>query len=204
MSLKERIKSQFGHPRGALGHLVGYVIAHAGPNPERSRQTVARLGIRGESRVLEIGFGPGLAIGWAAEVATDGLVAGVEVSEVMLRQALRRNSRAVAEGRVDLRLASADALPDFGAPFDIVFAVNSAHHWPDVPAALGQVGRVLRSEGRLVVVEQPRCGSADTAQAHRRGQAIAEALRATGFEDVEVETLELKPVIGVLVAGVTP
>ncbi len=36
MSFRKSIVKQFGLPRDALGHVVGWMMAHAGPNADRS------------------------------------------------------------------------------------------------------------------------------------------------------------------------
>src|SRR5262245_47145454 len=121
--------SQFGHPSGLLGRLVGTIMAYE--NRERNQWAVALLDIQPTDHVLEVGFGPGLAIQEAARLAAKGVVAGVDASEIMLGQARRRNAAAVRAGRVDLRLGSAEALPFPDGAFDKAFVVNSVHHWPD-------------------------------------------------------------------------
>jgi hypothetical protein len=72
---------QFGHPRGIAGRAAGWVMAHRGANRQRNRWAVALLDVRPTDRVLEIGFGPGLAIAEFAERATQGQVYGVGRSE---------------------------------------------------------------------------------------------------------------------------
>src|SRR5258706_13702521 len=88
----------------------------------RNAWVITLLDVAPTDSVLEIGFGPGIAIREAAARATEGLVCGVDHSEVMLRQARRRNAGAIRAGRVDLRLATADRLPNFDAQFDKVLA----------------------------------------------------------------------------------
>jgi SAM-dependent methyltransferase len=94
--------------------------------------------------VLEIGFGPGIAIRELARRAADGRVCGIDHSEVMLRQASRRNADAIRRGAVDLRLGSVDALPDFDAPFDKIMAVNALLFWREPDARLRALSRLLR------------------------------------------------------------
>jgi SAM-dependent methyltransferase len=53
-------------------------------------------------RVIELGCGPGVAIAALANCATRGLVVGVDHSEVMIRQARRRNADAIRQRRVRL------------------------------------------------------------------------------------------------------
>lgn len=120
-----RVVSQFHRPRGAGGRLAGWVMAHRSSNRTRNAWVVSLLDVARTDRVLEIGFGPGIAIRESAAHATDGLVCGVDHSEVMLRQAQRRNAQVIRDGRADLRLATADHLPRFDTRFDKVLAVNS-------------------------------------------------------------------------------
>jgi ubiquinone/menaquinone biosynthesis C-methylase UbiE len=170
---------QFGHPTGALGRLVGYAMALE--HRALHRAAVDRLELRPADEVLEIGFGPGTAIRLAA--ARAAFVAGVEVSEVMKRQAERRNRVALREGRIELRLASATALPYPDARFSVVFEVNSLHHWEDRRRGLAEAHRVLRAQGRLLVtVRQTRRDTTDDEVAQVTG-----LLTGVGFEGVVVE-----------------
>ncbi|MHA6618775.1 class I SAM-dependent methyltransferase [Pseudonocardia sp. DLS-67] len=100
-----KLVGQFHHPRGITGGVVGRVMAHRRSNVERNRRVVSLLDVQPAERVLEIGFGPGIAV--AARV-TRGQVYGIDHSEVMVRQAGRRNAAAVREGRVHLTHAGVD------------------------------------------------------------------------------------------------
>src|ERR1700745_682211 len=84
-----------GHqPRGAAGSVTGWVFAHRPSNRQRNRWVVSLLDVRPADQVLEIGFGPGLAVA-ALVRAGAGHVYGIDHSGVMLRQASRRNAAAV-------------------------------------------------------------------------------------------------------------
>src|SRR5215468_2804317 len=106
------VVAQFHHPHGTGGRLAGRVMAHRPSNRQRNRWVVSLLDVRPADRVLEIGFGPGLAIAeLSRRVGDAGHVYGIDHSDVMLRQAARRNAAAIAAGRVTLSRASADQLP---------------------------------------------------------------------------------------------
>ncbi len=154
--------------------------------------------------MLEIGFGPGVAIREFARRATSGLVVGVDHSEVMVRQAQKRNAAAVSAGRVDLRLGSADALPAFDAPFDKILAVNSLMFWDDPVSRLKELHDLLRPGGKIAIASQPRGPGSTNEVAARTGQEIAKHFAAVGLIDVRVETLALKPTAVVCVLGVSP
>jgi SAM-dependent methyltransferase len=169
MSLTQMIKRQFGRPTGVLGSLAGVVMAKRGSNVERNRWTVALLELRPNSRVLEIGFGPGVGVQEASRLVIAGLAAGVDHSEVMVRQARRRNADAIRAGRVDLRLGSVTRVPDFGGPFDAIFAVNSMMFWDDPAARLVELRRLLKPGGRIAMTHQPRGPQATNEVARERG-----------------------------------
>src|SRR5687768_399653 len=111
---------QFGHPRGAVGNVAGWVMARRPSNRQRNRWVVSLLDVQPTDRVLEIGFGPGLAIAeLSRRVGPAGHVYGIDRSDVMLRQATRRNAAAIQAGRVTLTVGAVEHLPPaLDGPFD--------------------------------------------------------------------------------------
>jgi ubiquinone/menaquinone biosynthesis C-methylase UbiE len=172
-------------------------------NRQRNVWAVSLLDIQRSDRVLEIGFGPGLAIGEICRLAVEGYVCGLDHSEEMLRQAARRNAAAIRTGLVDLRLGSVDGLPVFAAPFDKVLAVNAIMFCDQTTDRLEALRRVLRPGGRIAIAHQPRGPGATDATAAARGEAIAAALTRAGFSQVCLHTMRLKPAV-VCAIGVNP
>jgi SAM-dependent methyltransferase len=205
VGLKEKtmraLVGQFHRPHGVGGRAAGWIMGHRGSNRERNVWAVGLLDVQPEDRVLEIGFGPGVAVQEIARRATDGLVVGVDHSEVMLRQATRRNAAAVRAGRVDLRLGTAEHLPEFDAPFDRILAVNSLMFWDDPVARLKELRGLLRPGGRIAVAFQPRGPHASDRTPTEIGTEITGQFTAAGFTDVRVETLALRPTAVVCVLG---
>ncbi len=197
------VVSQFMHPRGTLGRLAGWEMALRSSNRRRNLWAVDLLDIQPSDRVLEIGFGPGIAIRAFAERATEGLVVGIDRSAVMLRQASRRNAAAVRSGRVDLRLGSVEELPPFHVPFDKVLAVNNFAFWNDRGVRLKEVAALMGTGGRIAIVSQPRCPGATADTTRQAAKEITEYLERAGFTDTRVETLDLKPPVA-CVLGTVP
>jgi ubiquinone/menaquinone biosynthesis C-methylase UbiE len=171
----------FAHPRGVLGWLGGRIMARK--NAQRARWVVDQLDLTPDCRVIEVGFGPGVAI---AEVARRAArVAGVDASGAMLSQARGRNAAAIASGRIDLRLGDAAALPFADATFDRAFAVNTSPFWADRGGGLREAARVLRPGGLVAIAWQPlRATDADGLR--RIGDDLVGALREAGFLEVRV------------------
>jgi SAM-dependent methyltransferase len=185
------IVSQFGNPRGVLGHLVGWVMGRRPSNVARSRWVVDLLGVRNGDRLLEVGCGPGVAL--AAAAARGATAVGVDRSPLMVAQARRRNRAAVRRGQVRLVHAWVEALPALGAPFDKALAINTVGHWDDAVAGLRAIGTQLRPGGTIAVVSQPRCPGATAAHSTAAGEKLVRLLHDAGYSDVRTATLGLSP-----------
>lgn len=189
------VHAQFGRPTGFWGRGAGLLMAFRSSNRKRNAWAVSLLDVRPDDRVLEIGFGPGLAILEFGRIATDGYICGIDHSEVMLRQAARRNADAIRRGVVDLRLASVEAMPAFDAPFDKILAVNAIMFWTEPDTRLEELRHLLRPGGLIAVAHQPRGPGAMEVASAAKGRKIAAALTRAGFSEVRVETLRLKPAV---------
>lgn len=198
--LVTRVVRQFGHPRGIAGRVAGWVMAHRPSNRQRNSWVVSLLDVQPADRVLEIGFGPGLAIVAFAHRTTQGYVYGIDHSEVMLRHASRRNDAAIRAGRVELVHASVDRLPSFGEPLDAILAANSVGFWADPAERLHDLRRLLRHGGRIALATQPRCPGATRDTTARAAQELQDLLTQAGFTQVRVETLELDPPVACVLA----
>jgi SAM-dependent methyltransferase len=188
------IRAQFGRPTGLGGRAAGLVMAHRSSNRRRNAWVVGLLDVRPHDRVLEIGFGPGLAIRELARLAPGGYVCGIDHSELMLRRASRLNGEAIARGVVDLRLGSAERLPAFDQPFDKILAVNALMFWNERDVLLEQLRGVLRTGGVIALAHQPRGPGASDQVAIAKGDLEA-ALARAGFSDLRIETMALKPAV---------
>jgi ubiquinone/menaquinone biosynthesis C-methylase UbiE len=107
-----------------------------------------------------------------------GYVAGVDPSKEMVEQAGARNAEAVASGRVDLQLGSAESLPFAADTFDKAMAINSLQIWPDAIAGLREVWRVLRPAGTIAL--------GFTRHSGQQKAGLDEMLAAAGFTDVRL------------------
>src|SRR5258705_6239497 len=106
MGLVDAMYGQLHKPTGLLGRVAGWTLAHRPSNIERNRWTVDLLQVREDDHVLEIGFGPGLAIERVARLAPRGRVVGIDHSALMVEQASRRHRSAIDAGIVSVRQGS--------------------------------------------------------------------------------------------------
>ena len=118
--------------------------------------TVRLLDAQPADHILEIGFGPGIAVEALLRQVTEGLVAGVDYSQIMVEEAKKRNEAAVQACRADLRYGAADQLPFANASFDKAFGIHSIYFWPRPVGALRELCRVLKPGGLLVITMLPK------------------------------------------------
>jgi len=193
--LRPLLRAQFGQPSGILGEVVGTLMAHAKSNRERAQWTLDLLNISPADRVLEVGCGPGIALAAATRMAPRGVVVGIDHSDVMVRQAMRRNARAVRDGRVRVHLSSAEQLPFFDHPFDKIFAINSVHFWKDPVQSIANLRRLLAPGGVLALTLQPRSRNATAETTTIIGQELMAKLQRAGFTSCRLELRAIKHVV---------
>jgi ubiquinone/menaquinone biosynthesis C-methylase UbiE len=191
------LRTQFAKPTGLLGTFVGHLMAMK--NGQRSSWVFSMLDMKPSDRVLEIGFGPGTDIERASKTAA--FVAGIDHSDIMVKQAMRRNKDAIREGKVQLQLGAASKLPFPDSHFDKIFAINCAQFWKDSVKTMTEVGRVLKPGGWVALAVQPRSKNATDETTRQAGIGLAKSLTAAGFQDVHSEMQEMKPVPTVCVMG---
>lgn len=199
MGLQQMIIAQFGRPRGLVGRLVGWIMANRAGGVQRSRWSVDLLDPRPTDRVLEIGYGPGLAIAEIGRRLTTGRVWGLDHSEEMHRMASRRCAELLERGVADLRLGGLESVAGMPGPFDRILSVNVVLFWTDKEGALRILRDALAPNGRIATTYQPRHPGATAADTIRMADELKALYTRLGLRNVRAEMLELRPAPAVCV-----
>src|SRR5271157_3761800 len=154
MGIATTIYSQFGEPRGVLGRVAGYIMANRPSNIERNDWALSLLEIGAADRILEIGFGPGIAAGKAAAQAAE--VVGIDRSALMVQQAARRSKELVERGKLKLLLGSVDTLDADLRSFDNIYSVNVVQFWKEPVLVFKKLRSLLKPGGVIVTAYMPR------------------------------------------------
>jgi len=190
MRRPEFIARQSSHPTGMLGWIIGSIM---------SRETAAlnatvldALKLQPTDRILEVGFGHGRTIERAAAIVTDGFVAGIDVSETMVRMATRRCRRFIELGRVQLEVGDSSGLPFPAHHFDKAYAVHTIYFWADPVAHLREIHRVLKPGGTLAIGLRPKAAAngaddfPDSIYTFYETGRVRELLAESGFANLSV------------------
>lgn len=103
-----------------------------------------------QAAVLDIACGTGeLERLVLAEHSTQQIV-GVDISEKMLVLA---KQKCHAYANVSFYMANASNLPFANNSFDVIVSANAFHYFDDPLAALGEMKRVLKPEGTVVIMD---------------------------------------------------
>jgi len=123
-----------------------------------ARELIAKLNLRGDEHILDVGCGDGKVTAEIARAVPRGSVTGADASPQMIGFAKKTFA---AESYPNLRFRVMDARKiKFERRFDVVFS-NAALHWvDDHEEFLRGAAAVLKSGGRLVV----SCGGKGNAQ----------------------------------------
>ena len=96
--------------------------------------------------VLDLACGTGDFSCWVQRLCPGARVVALDLTEEMLRRARRRGVKGVACG-------DALSLPFTNGAFDAVFIGYGLRNFPDLPAALREIGRVTRPGGQMVSLD---------------------------------------------------
>jgi ubiquinone/menaquinone biosynthesis C-methylase UbiE len=113
-------------------------------------RTIEACAITSETKVLDVACGPGILACALAERARHAT--GIDITPAMIEQAEARRA-ASGLNNVEWHVGDATALPFENHSFDRVTTRYSFHHMPDPAAALAEMKRVCRPDGRVIVID---------------------------------------------------
>ena len=139
-----------------------------------------------DDMVLDVACGPGLVACAFARSARH--VTGIDVTPAMIARA-----QAVAAeqhvSNVDFRLGDVSPLPFPDATFSVVVSRFAFHHFPDPGAVLGEMRRVCRPGGRVVVADLTVSSEPAKAETFHRMEILRDPSHARALSLEELRAL---------------
>jgi ubiquinone/menaquinone biosynthesis C-methylase UbiE len=150
MSLKANRQAIPKFNRWARSYDKGRLTAWMRQGQEKSLNALC---LQKTDSLLDVGCGTGWGVIRAAERLSEGRACGVDLSPEMIARAQKAASEFP---NVDFQVADAELLPYADASFNAVMCTHSFHHYSDPVRALGEIYRVMKPHGRLVILDSNR------------------------------------------------
>jgi SAM-dependent methyltransferase len=110
--------------------------------------------IENQFQILDVGCGGGRTIEKLASIAAGGVVYGIDYAEGSIAVSRKHNADLIKAGRVVIQKASVSRLPFPNDTFDLVTAIETQYYWPDLKGDMREILRVLRPEGKLLIIAE--------------------------------------------------
>ena len=192
MLFARKFFNQASQPEGFLGALMirGMNRGHA-PLAEWG---IRQLGDIEPNAILDIGCGGGLHLHKLLKRYPHAEGAGIDISHLSVKKAVKTNRKLIESGRCTISLASVTDIPFPEKKFDLVTAFETIYFWPGLETCFVQAAKVLREGGVFLIVNETDGEDAigrkfekliDRMTVYTGGE-IESALRGAGFSDIRI------------------
>jgi cyclopropane fatty-acyl-phospholipid synthase-like methyltransferase len=148
MSLQTFIAKQFRRPDGLTGRIISGVMRKG--NRIAYERLISFMNITSNDELLEIGYGHGTGIQLICN-RFDCHLTGIDFSELMFREAGKRNSANINNGRVSLYNGDYVNHRFLPLTFDKVFFINVIYFWTNIEVPFKKIYEELKDDGRLFI-----------------------------------------------------
>ena len=143
---------QVRKPTGWLGRRIARAMNQG--HATMTEWGLQQVNVPENAVILDVGCGGGATVRKLAALASQGRVIGLDYSAASVMVSRDTNAKEIDAGRVQIERGSVAALPFPDRTFDIVTAVETHYYWPDLPAHLREILRVLKPGGTFVVIAE--------------------------------------------------
>jgi len=204
MNILKRFFCQTAHPEGFLGRVM-LRFMNFGHAP-LTNWGLSLIAFQDCWTMLDIGCGGGATLKRLLKRSSGAKVYGIDISEESIAKARKVNAQWLDE-QVFVAQGSAEKLPYADNVFNLVTAVETVYFWPQLPACLQEVRRVMKPGATFaVMIEVVDTNSkwADIVEGMTvySPEQLKELLEAAGFTNVEIH--RKKPSYATIIARTAP
>lgn len=174
-------------PKGFLGRIMLTRMNH-GSHAKLSEWAFSL--IETGRTALDMGCGGGANV--ARLTKRCDRVCGIDYSQVSVRKSIRRNRKAVKEGRCSIVAGDVTAMPFGDGEFDTVTAFETVYFWKPIDKAFAEAFRVIKAGGTFAVINDSDGEGEPSPHAERldmtvyTAERLSEMMSAAGFVDTKI------------------
>lgn len=153
------------------------------------------LNVPENAAVLDCGCGGGVNIKRLLQKCPEGIVKGIDYSEISVEKTRKVNAKEIQAGRCDVLQANVMKLPFEESDFDLVTAFETIYFWPDLLQSFQEIYRVLKAGGTFFICNE---SNGDTNKDDKwvekiggmtiyNGMQIKAVLEQAGFSNIRIE-----------------
>lgn len=150
----QELAGQLSHPNGESGIQTAYSMNVA--NDNMIRHTIEQIEIMTHSKILEIGPGNGIHIKYLFEKEANLNYYGIDVSKLMVEEALRLNSEFTDSKSAVFELTDGEKISYPDSFFNSAFTANTIYFWKNPAEYINEIFRVLQSGGTFILAFIPK------------------------------------------------
>ena len=152
MNLYRKVVLQAKKPNGLSGILITRLMNRV--HDKLTNWGLKFVMIKEDDRILDIGCGGGRTINKLSGIIKNGKVHGIDYSDASVNVSSKLNRKEINDGKVEILKASVSSIPFPDNYFDIITAIESYFMWPDLEHDMKEVLRVLKPNGKLLIVSE--------------------------------------------------
>ena len=150
----KQIASQLRKPEGEAGIKTGEWM-NVG-NLQMNKDVLKVLASANKENIFEVGMGNGLFVKEILKNKPLTTYTGCDFSHEMVEEAKKINAPWITREQARFIKANANSLPLGNALFDKIFTVNTVYFWDNESLVFGELRRVLKPNGILILGLRPK------------------------------------------------
>ena len=152
MGLIKKYFANMGKPEGKLGKIIvsGMNSGHA----SLAEWGFSNWSIDMQGDVLDIGCGGGANLARWLKRAKNGVVNGIDYSEVSVKTSRNLNAKAIEQGHCRVQQGNVCNLPFADNSFQYISAFETIYFWPEIAESFKEIYRVLKSDGNFFICNE--------------------------------------------------
>lgn len=110
------------------------------------------INVSENDKILDIGCGGGVNIEKFLKL-TKNNVDGLDYSEVSVKESIKRNKKAIDDGKCKIIQADVSKMPLEDESYDLVSGFETIYFWPDLENTFKEVLRIIKPNGKFMIAQ---------------------------------------------------